>query len=110
MPPDDPPQLWLQLLEAEQARRAAQRAYDDGEGDRLRLKLWEELELIAERSLPYEDPALVDALAAAPDWGAIDRLRDPADLSPIAAVALIMTRDPETACRRMVEWARRHAA
>jgi hypothetical protein len=108
--PTPPNELWLALLEVERDRRTAQKAYDDGEAERLRLRLWEEVEEIGERSLPYTEPSLVDALVDAPDWAAIDRLRGPADLSAIAAVALVMTRDAEAACRLMVEWARRHSA
>jgi hypothetical protein len=108
--PTPPNELWLALLEAEQARRTAQKAYNDGEADRLRLRLWEEMELAGERLLPYTEPSLVHALVNAPDWAAVDRFRTRADLAPADAVALIATQDPEAACRLMVEWVRHHSA
>ena len=109
MPPD-PQQLWLQLLEAEHDRRAAQKAYDAGAGERSVLQLWEDMEESGERLLPSISASLVDALVAAPDWEAIDRLRVPEDMSPATAVALIATRDPEMACQRMGDWAQRRSA
>jgi hypothetical protein len=97
--PTPPNDLWLRQLEAEQDRRVAQRAYEAGEGDRLRLRLWEQIEEIGERLLPSTPPSLVDAIVAAPDWAAIDQIRLPADMASVAAVALIATRDVEAATR-----------
>jgi len=98
---------WLAALEAERDRRI-------GRDPAAAARLIDELEEMGQRLVAVSPPSgvpgdleLAEKLAQAKGWNQVDELRIPADLSPAAAVALVMMVDPETAIRLLNEYAAR---
>ena len=102
--------VWLELLEAELARRQERQAWHAGEGKRRQEKLWSELERIGQQlvapvgAAPPISEGLITKLVLAPGWAEVDQLRIPADLAPAEAVAVVATKDPEAARRLLSRW------
>jgi hypothetical protein len=106
----------LEALKAELARRARTTA---AAAEQVQEQLWDELEEMGRRFLAVTRPhersgfsegaALVEELMQANgDWSRIDEIRIREDLAVADCVALVLTRDLQTAVRLLVEYCRKY--
>ena len=105
----------LEALKAELARRARTTA---AAAEQVQEQLWDELEEMGRRLLvvtPHERPGFSggadlaeELMQAKGDWSRIDEIRIREDLAVADCVALVLTRDLQTAVRLLVEYCRKY--
>jgi hypothetical protein len=101
---------WLELLKADLARRVTRAEWEATQDERAAHQLLEQMAVMSRRMLrvaPSENEKLADELSRAKSWSEINVIRERADLSPAASLALVYVRDPERAVELLSQFSQR---